>query len=87
MLFEDLLWLAALASGVFFIGIPVYQFLRMSLPQRKNPVAEAKLRLAAAKAEAEAARLNKETEKLYEDIYHDLLEDDTTNNENDRRRI
>ena len=86
MLFEDILMLIALSSGVFFIGIPIWKLIRTLVPQKRDPVAEAKQRLAVAKADAEAAKLNKETEKVYEELYHDVLQDDETN-ENNRRRI
>jgi hypothetical protein len=86
MLFEDMLLLLTLVSSVFFIGIPVWKLIRAVVPKKRDPVAEAKVRLATAKADAEAARLNKETEKVYEEIYQDVLEDDETNNEETNRR-
>lgn len=85
MLFEDLLLLFAMGSGIFFVGIPVWKFIRLAMPERRDPVAEAKLRLEVAKADAEAARLNKETEKVYENLYSEVLEDETTNDNNGRR--
>ena len=85
MLFEELLWLLALGSSVFFIGIPVWKLVRAVVPQKRDPVGEAKIRLEAAKADAEAAKLNKETEKVYEEIYGDVLEDEETNKNSGRR--
>jgi hypothetical protein len=86
MLFEDILMLIALGSSVFFIGIPIWKLIKTIVPQKRDPVAEAKQRLAVAKADAEAAKLNKEAEKVYEELYQDVLQDDETN-ENNRRRI
>jgi hypothetical protein len=86
MLFEDILMLLALGGSVFFIGIPIWKLIRTIVPPKRDPVAEAKQRLAVAKADAEAAKLNKETEKVYEELYQDVLQDDETN-ENNRRRI
>jgi F0F1-type ATP synthase membrane subunit b/b' len=85
MLFEDLIMLLALFSGVFLIGIPVWKLVRAVVPEKRDPVAEARVRLEAAKADAEAAKLNKETEKVYEEIYGDVLEDEETNKSNGRR--
>jgi hypothetical protein len=85
MLFEDLVMLLALFSGVFLIGIPVWKFVRAIVPEKRNPVAEARVRLEVAKADAEAAKLNKETEKVYEEIYGDVLGDDETGKNNGRR--
>lgn len=86
MLFEDILLLLGLGTSIFFIGIPIFKFLRAITPEKRDPVKEAKIRLETAKADAEAARLNKETEKVYEEIYQDALGEDeeTTNN---RRRV
>lgn len=86
MLFEDILILLGLGTSVFLIGIPFYKLIRMALPEKRDPVKEARIRLETAKADAEAAKLNKETEKVYEEIYHDILEDDETTTEG-RRRI
>jgi hypothetical protein len=87
MLFEDLIMLLALGSGVFLIGIPFYKLLRAVVPQKRDPVAEAKIRLEAAKADAEAAKLNKQTEKLYDDLYKDVIEDDEIKQPENRRRV
>lgn len=85
MLFEDIMLLLGLGVGTFFIGIPIYKLLRAVTPKKRNPVKEAQERLEATKADAEAARLNKEAEKVYEEIYQEALDDeDTTNN---RRRV
>jgi hypothetical protein len=85
MLFEDLIMLLALSSGIFFIGIPIWKLFRAVVPQKRDPVAEAKIRLEVAKADAEAARLNKEAEKVYEELYGEALQDEKANE--NRRRI
>ncbi len=75
MWFEDLLLLALLASGVFLIGIPLYKIVRYLIPQKKNPLADAKERLEQARLEVEAARLDREREKLYNQMYTEALEE------------
>ena len=86
MLFEDILFLLGLGTSIFFIGIPVYKFVKAVLPQKRNRVAEAKARLEAAKAEMEAAKLEKQADQIYEEIYQDALEDNDETN-NNRRRV
>lgn len=85
MLFEDILLLLGLGAGVFFIGIPLYKIVRIILPQKRDPVKEAKQRVEVARADAEAAKLNKEAEKIYEELYSDVLDDNKTTNENRRK--
>lgn len=76
MWFEDLMLLALLAMGIFLIGIPIYKFISMVIPKKRNSLAEAKARLEQARLDAEAARLNKEAEKLYEKMYEEALQDE-----------
>jgi hypothetical protein len=76
MWFEDIMVLALIASGVFLIGIPTFKFLRAITPKKTNNLVEAKERLEQARLDAEAARLNKEVEKLYEEMYDDSLQDE-----------
>ena len=68
--------LALLASGIFLIGIPVYKLVRVVVPSKRNNLTEAKERLEQARLDAEAARLNKETEKLYNKMYEEALQDE-----------
>ncbi len=76
MLFEDILFLLMAAAGVFFIGIPSYKFVKTLVPQKRNPLVDAKEKLEQAKLEVEAAKLNKEAEKLYQGMYEETLQDD-----------
>jgi hypothetical protein len=85
MLFEDILLLLGLGASIFLIGIPFYKLVRAVIPERRDPVKEAKIRLETAKADAEAAKLNKEAEKVYEGLYNEALEDETTTE--NRRRV
>lgn len=87
MLFEDILLLLGLGTSVFLIGIPFYKLVKLLVPKKRNRVAEAQERLAAAKAEAEAAQLEKQAEKIYEDLYQEALEDDDDETTNNRRRV
>ena len=73
MLLEDLLILLAATSSVFLIGIPLYRLVNAVVPKKRNALAEAKERLEQARLEQEAARINKETEKLYEHMYDEDL--------------
>lgn len=86
MLFEDIILLLLLGSGVFLIGIPMYKLVKAVLPQkRRNPVKDAQEELEQARLQLEAARLNKERERIYEQMYSETLEDDSENNSTKRR--
>lgn len=82
MLLEDILLFLLLGSGVFLIGLPFYKLVRTIVPNRRNPVKEAKERLEQARLELEAAKVNKEVEKVYEDLYSDV-----TNEDENRRKL
>ena len=79
MLFEDILIFLICGAAVFLIGIPLYKIARHLIPKKRNPLAEAKERLEVARLEAEAIKLNKETEHVYDHMYEEALEDDTHN--------
>lgn len=83
LVLEQILILLLLFSSVFMIGIPIIKLVRRLSPEKRDPVKDAKQRLEHARLELEAARVNKETEKVYNDLYHDVLEDDT---ESENRR-
>lgn len=86
MWLQDLLLLLLLASSVFLIGIPTAKLIKAVVPRsRPDPLVEAKKRLEQAKLEAEAARLNKETEKLYNKMIEDVIQDDDDNYSTDSR--
>jgi hypothetical protein len=75
MLFEDIMLLILLGSGVFLVGIPFYKLVRTVVPRKKNPLADAKERLEQARLEVEAARLDKERERLYNKMYDEALQE------------
>ena len=75
MLLEDLLLLVAGVGAVFLIGIPFYRLVKAVVPKKRDTLAEAKERLEQARLEQEALRINKETEKLYENMYDVRLEE------------
>lgn len=85
--FEGLLIALMLAVSILFVGIPLIKLIKMLLPARKDPVKEAEERLEIARKEAEAARLNKEAEKVYSRIYEEVLEEDSLEEESDRRKV
>jgi hypothetical protein len=76
MLLEDLLLAIAIGIVVLLVGWPILRFLRTASPLRKDPLAEAHERLRLAKREAEAARINREADRIYEALYEDTLKDD-----------
>jgi hypothetical protein len=80
--FEGVLVLLLLGVTLFMIGVPVIKLLRLAFPKKTDSLAEAKIRLETAKKDAEAARLNKETEKVYSELYDDVLND----NEDERHK-
>jgi hypothetical protein len=86
LLEEMLAILFAGGIGIFMIGIPGYKLYRAAFPPKRNALKEAQERLEQARLEAEAAKLNKETEKVYEDLYHDVLEDEPSEDENSKHR-
>lgn len=76
MIFERMLLMALAAAAFFLIILPLYKFLQPILAKaNKDPVKEAKVRLEVAKADFEAAKLNKEAEAYYEKIYDEALQD------------
>lgn len=81
--FEGLLVLLLFLTTVFMVGIPAWKMIRVLFPKKTDSLEEAKVRLEVAKKEAQAARLNKETEKVYSEIYEDILEDE----ESDRKKL
>lgn len=87
MWFEQLLLLALLASSVFLIGIPLYKLVRAIVPKKRNPLAEAQERLEHTRLEVEAARLEKEREKLYNNMYEEALQNENeVENQQEKRK-
>jgi len=81
--FEGLLILILLLTTIFAVGAPAWKMARALFPKKTDSLEEAKVRLEVAKKEAQAARLNKETEKVYSEIYEDILEEE----ESDRKKL
>lgn len=73
MLIEELLLIGLGFIFVFLIGLPLYKIARLIYPVKKDPIKEAKIRFEVAEQEFEAAKLNKKTEKIYNDLYEDVL--------------
>jgi hypothetical protein len=73
MLLEDILLAAAVGVVLLVAGLPIYRFLKVATWRKKDPLAEAHERLRIAKMEAEVARVNSETEKVYENLYSETL--------------
>jgi hypothetical protein len=90
MEFVDILLLLLGGGGIFFIGIPLYKLMVKLIPSKRNALAEAKERLEQACLDAEAARLNKEAEQIYDHLYEDTLQQDEEvdkENETKHRRV
>jgi hypothetical protein len=78
MLFEDLLILI-FGVGVFiFAVIPIYKFASSYFTKRDN-LKEARRQLEIAQAEVEVAKIRKQIEHIYDDMYTETLEDETIN--------
>lgn len=85
--FEGLMIALMIGAGVFFVGIPLIKLIKMMRPSpKRDSLKEAAERLEQARKEAEAARLNKEAEKVYSEIYSEILEDDDLEKKSDRRK-
>ncbi len=76
MLLEDILLAVAVGAALLVVGWPIYRFLKVTPWSRKDPLAQAQERLRIAKLEAEAARVNREADQVYEHLYKDVLTDD-----------
>ena len=73
--FEGVLLLLLFGVTVFAIGIPAVKLFRLMFPSKRDSLKEAQERLEIARKEAEAARLNKEAEKVYSEIYEEVLDE------------
>ena len=73
--FEGVLLLLLFGVTIFAIGIPAVKLFRLMFPSKRDSLKEAQERLEIARKEAEAARLNKEAEKVYSEIYEEVLDD------------
>ena len=77
MLPEDLLLVLVVAVGVVLgiAGWPIYRRAKAGRWRQNDPLAEAEERLRLARLEAEVARVNRETEEVYDRMYQDVLDD------------
>ncbi len=73
--FEGVLLLLLFGVTIFAIGIPAVKLFKLLFPPKRDSLQEAQERLEAAKKEAQAARLNKEVEKVYSELYEEVLDD------------
>jgi hypothetical protein len=76
MVLEDILLAIAIGAVLLVVGLPIVRLLR-AVPslRRRDPLAEAHARLKAAKAEEEAARLNRQADRIYERLYDEALDE------------
>jgi hypothetical protein len=76
MLPEDILLVVAIGMVLGVVGWPIYRLASGGRWRRKDPLAEAQERLRLAKLEEEVARVNRETERIYEKMYGDVLDEE-----------
>jgi hypothetical protein len=74
MVLEDLLLVVAIGVLLGFVGWPLYLFAHRLSRRKGDPLAEAHERLRIAQVEAETARVNRETERIYDEMYKETLE-------------
>jgi len=85
MLFEKVLYLVLLLMAIFMIGVPLTKLVKMMIPQKPDPLLQAREELERAQKEAEAARLKREAEKIYSSLYNETLENESQ--EENRKRL
>ncbi|MGH7439043.1 MAG: hypothetical protein ACRENE_25420 [Polyangiaceae bacterium] len=73
---EDLWLVVAVGIVLGVAGWPVYLLAHRWTRRNRDPLAEAHERLRAAQREAETARVNRETERIYDDLYKEAIEDE-----------
>jgi hypothetical protein len=78
MLFERILVLVLFTISFFLIVIPsiklikqLFSLMNFKIPIKMDPVKEAKKRLKDMEQEVEAAKLNKKTDQLIDELYND----------------
>jgi hypothetical protein len=76
MLLEDILLAVALGIVLLTIGIPIVRLVKAAPWRREDPLAAAQERLRIAKLEAEVAKVNREADRIYDDLYEEALADD-----------
>lgn len=87
MLFETILIFSLFLVSFFFIGLPIIRLIKLLIPIKRDPLKDARVRLEVAKTEAEAAKLNKEAEKVYSQLYAEALDDDEVSEKEGSRKL
>jgi hypothetical protein len=75
MLPEDVWLVLAIGIVLGVVGWPIYRLAHRRSWRRSDPLAEAQERLRIAKLDAETVRLNREAERVYDDMYKEALEE------------
>jgi hypothetical protein len=73
--FEGILLALLVGVGILMVGVPLVKVFRIMFPKKTDSLKEAQERLEIARKEREAARLNKEVEKVYSELYNEALEE------------
>jgi hypothetical protein len=87
MLLEDILLAVTVGAVLVIVGWPIIRLLKVAPWRRRDPLAEAQERLRIAKIEAEAARVNREAEKIYEKLYEETIDGDGAGREGGGPRV
>jgi hypothetical protein len=73
MLLEDVLLAVAIGVIGLLVGWPIVRLYKSAPWRKRDPLGEARERLRVAKIEAEAARVNREADSIYEKLYEESL--------------
>jgi predicted PurR-regulated permease PerM len=83
MLFEKILLFVVVIVALYFLITPTIQLFKMlftyleqTVPNKPDPVKEAKKRLRVVEAEVEAAKINKKADQLVDELYSEVLKED-----------
>jgi hypothetical protein len=76
MMLEDILLALGVGIVLLAVGLPIFRFLKVATWRRRDPLAEAHERLRLAKLEAEAEKINREADRIREQLYEQALTDD-----------
>jgi hypothetical protein len=76
MLLEDIVLAVVVGVVLLFVAIPIARLVKVASSRPKDALAEAQERLRMAQRDAEAARVNREAERIYEQLYDEALAED-----------
>jgi hypothetical protein len=80
MLLEDIILIILSLVAMGIIVPPAIKLYKIVGSPKRDPLLEAKIRFEEAKKEEEAAKINKQTDDIYEHLYEETLEDSRKQN-------